>query len=465
MAGLIGATAFPFFVNPVGVRAIEGAGGDSASAARTATVIAKRSALVALTVLIAASLMALWLQSWSASGQTFSLSSLREALDDTRFGDIWRARFILVGCGFIIGLLLPELRPQPSDEKPLLGKYARLLLLPLALAIPVTTSLNSHAAAGDGSEWRTFVDWLHVVSSGLWVGGLLQLALMSIAVLPVTDHRSAFLAAVIRRFSKVALLTVLAVVVTGSVQWWKELGGVSEVVHSAYGYTLLVKVLLLLPLLGLGAINLMIVGPRFLSLARQHIERKAATRMRSRSKRSIGQRDKEKLETPARTSGLWESRFRRMVIAELALVFAILAVTALLTSGSPPISSSAAFVEAANSSEQVNASASLLQGKTVNDLKVTVSLDPGRTGRNELNIFLTSKKNDTNRVLRVIVRSSYVDQDLGESEDDAIPVHPPDHYILDTSRYSLPGRWRTEIIVRREGLLDERAEFFFEIQS
>src|SRR5207244_1886954 len=117
---------------------------------------------------------------------------------------------------------------------------------------------------------------MHLVTGGIWIGGLLQLALITPAVLSVTDRRAGFLAGVIPRFSQVAIVAVGLVVTTGAIQWWHRLHGITAAFDSNYGYMLAVKVVLLAPLLLLAAFNLLVVRPRFLSF----VDRKS-TRLNS----------------------------------------------------------------------------------------------------------------------------------------------------------------------------------------
>src|SRR5207245_9064935 len=104
-----------------------------------------------------------------------------------------------------------------------------------------------------------------LVTGGIWIGGLLQLALITPAVLSVTDRRAGFLAGVIPRFSQLAIVAVGLVVTTGAIQWWHRLHGITAAFDSNTGYILAVKVVLLAPLLLLAAFNLLVVRPRFLS--------------------------------------------------------------------------------------------------------------------------------------------------------------------------------------------------------
>src|SRR5207244_13599329 len=89
-----------------------------------------------------------------------------------------------------------------------------------------------------------------------------------------------------------------------------------------------------------------------------------------------------------------------------------------------------------------------------------ISLDsyPGKPVPNEISVCLNDSNGDEKPVQQVIVRYKYLDQNLGENQDIAEAFHPPTHYTVSTSQLSLAGKWQLEIIVRREGLLDARAD-------
>ena len=435
MAALIGAIVFPALVLPAGLRALK-------ADERTAEAIGRRGSravgatiISALAVVAITTALSLWLQSWAAGGQADSFSAMRDVWTDTRFGEILTLRVsIIVGAILLCALALPRLRSLLAKSDLLEPTWVALGIC--ALALPLTTSLNSHSAAGR-SETEIYVasDWLHLVAGGIWIGGLLQLVLLTTAILPLIERRAAFLGGIIPRFSQVALVSVSVVVATGVFQWWHFLRGISAAFDSDWGYTLVAKVSLLLPLLLLAAFNLLIVRPRFVSFV-------------------FGG-----LKTASSRIMTWERRFRWAVAAEVAFAAAILLVAALLTESSIPPRGTSAVNVAASPTPSIVA-------KTAQADDLTLSLDvyPGRAGPNELSIFLNDNNGDERPIQAVVVRSRFLDRNLGENEDFAEAFHPPTHYILNTSQLSLAGNWEVEIIVRREGLLDARTNFTVQVQ-
>src|SRR5204862_2444489 len=87
------------------------------------------------------------------------------------------------------------------------------------------------------------VDWLHLVATAVWIGGLGVLAL---AVLPAIrrmppDQRGAALAPLMRRFSTLALVCVELLLFTGLYHAWAHVDAPSSLTSTQYGRALLAK--------------------------------------------------------------------------------------------------------------------------------------------------------------------------------------------------------------------------------
>ena len=434
MAALIGAVVFPAIVLPAGVRALRADERTTEEIARKVARILRITIVAALAVIVLTTAASLWMQAWSAGGEAFSLKTMSDVWTDTRFGEILTLRVsIIAGAVLLSALALPKLRSLVARSELLEPTWVALAIC--AFALPLTTSLNSHSAA-ESSNTEIYVasDWLHLLAGSIWIGGLFQFVLLSSVILPLTDRRAQFLGGIIPRFSQVALVSVFVIVATGVFQWWHFLRGISAVFDSDWGYTLVAKVALLLPLLLLAAFNLLVVRPRFVSSVFGGI-RTASSRLLT-----------------------WERRFRWAVAAEVAFAGAILVVAALLTESSIPTRNTSVIAAPPTPS-------GLAQSIDTGDLNIALDVYPGRAGPNELGVFLTDLDGDDKPVQNVIVRYKYLDKNLGENEDLADPFHPPTHYILETSQLSLAGKWEIETIIRREGLLDARATFTIEITA
>jgi copper transport protein len=441
MAAFLGAVVFPALVLPAGLASLKP---DEETKRRIAEKVARivRLTIISSLVLVSVTtLIALWFQGWSAGNDVASLSSIKSVWTDTRFGQVWTLRVsVLIGA-----LLLGAIAFGRLKELIVKGDWRESSWISLAIcavALPLTTSLNSHAAAERSeTEFRVIVDWMHLLTGGIWIGGLLQLALITPAVLSMTDKRPGFLAGVIPRFSQVAIVAVGLVVTTGAIQWWHRLHGITAAFDSDYGYMLVVKVLLLAPLLLLAAFNLLFVRPRFLSFVVRGAKAASARIL------------------------AWERRFRWAVAGELAVALVILGVTAFLTETSTPTPGSAAGTNGSTTASSVPTPGQFATTMKADDLDISLDVYPGKPGPNEIGIFLNDSNGDEKPVQQVIVRYKYLDQNLGENQDIAEAFHPPTHYTLNTSQLSLAGKWQLEIIVRREGLLDARADFTVQVTA
>jgi copper transport protein len=161
----------------------------------------------------------------------------------------------------VLLFLTPRLESLGRERKWLLAVLALLTLIPIAL--------TSHAAAiGTGARAATVADGLHLAAGSVWVGGLLAMAtlLVSLRGQPGAQRR-AVLGDVIPRFSTLAIASVLLLVASGFYATWLQVGNLTALVETDHGVTLLLKLILVLVMLGLGALNLLILTPRLASAA------------------------------------------------------------------------------------------------------------------------------------------------------------------------------------------------------
>jgi putative copper export protein len=107
----------------------------------------------------------------------------------------------------------------------------------------------SHAAAGSLPFLNGLVQWVHVLSAGVWIGGLFALLLAIRGAESGTKGRAA------RRFSTLAGVALVGVAITGAFRAVVEIGAWDRIVTTTFGQLILVKVALILALATLGALN------------------------------------------------------------------------------------------------------------------------------------------------------------------------------------------------------------------
>jgi hypothetical protein len=109
--------------------------------------------------------------------------------------------------------------------------------------------LTTHAASGSNAGLELAEQWVHVAAYATWIGGLAAL-LLTIGTEPGPAKSAA-----IRRFSRVAGYSLLALCLSGVLRAWDELGTVRALDDTLFGKLVLVKVALVVGLAGLGAYN------------------------------------------------------------------------------------------------------------------------------------------------------------------------------------------------------------------
>lgn len=198
--------------------------------------------------LIVTALAALLLraQTMAGGGPAAATAAIPLVLTRTHFGAVWIARLLLLGLGMITAGMA--------------ASAARRTALAALLGVALTTSLTGHAADRGDLTMDVLVDWLHVLATCVWTGGLFGLVTMAVRDWP--GWPPALLATVARRFSRLAGWALPFVVATGAYNAWRQLPGLAALWTTPYGRLLALKLLAVAPLVALGAINRWAVVPR-----------------------------------------------------------------------------------------------------------------------------------------------------------------------------------------------------------
>jgi copper transport protein len=177
-------------------------------------------------------------------GQAFG-QPLVDLLGRGRFAAIWWPRFGIEVAAVLL-VLLGGLDGMASESA--------LAMLP---AVLLTSSLTSHGAAlSSGAGLGVAVDWLHVLGAATWVGGLAMLvALVPLLARQPGESSSPLVPRTIARFSRLALVALVVVALSGALQAVIEVGSWGALLATTYGQLVLAKVILLLVMLGLAVAN------------------------------------------------------------------------------------------------------------------------------------------------------------------------------------------------------------------
>jgi copper transport protein len=295
----------------------------------------------------------------------------------TPFGTAMMWRLAIYGVLGLLAWRLPRILNQ-------LGSW----LVPAGVAgIAVTIAAAGHAVAAGLIDMG--VDTLHVLTAGLWVGGLVVLAALGRSVEPRTLHR----------FSTLAMASVLTLIVTGTLNSLRQLNAVDELWLTSYGLTLVGKLVLVAGTLA-GA---------------------AVSRRRLQQKR-----------VPLRS-----------VRFEVALTVAVLAVTALLSTTPPPPrpveptshTDHSAGPEAANDAVQMSL------GERGN---AALAVVPATTSGSHLHLILTDTNGQPLPATRVTLKVANPGRDIAPIP---VPMSMSNGVWVASYRFPFPGTWKTILTV------------------
>ncbi|MGH2934281.1 MAG: copper resistance protein CopC [Gaiellaceae bacterium] len=162
----------------------------------------------------------------------------------------------LFGIAALVALWLdrPE-RPRRSVAA-LLAVWGAGLAGGAALLAP---GASGHAAQTAPRALSIALDWLHLASGSIWVGGLIGLLVLWRS-LPAA-RRTAGLVVCVPRFSNVAFVSVLALIASGTGAALIHVPTLSSLWQTSYGQAILVKVALLAAAMLLAGVNLLRTRP------------------------------------------------------------------------------------------------------------------------------------------------------------------------------------------------------------
>ena len=440
MAALVGGLAFLLLVwRPTLARLKDELGSELSVVKLRVNAGALRFLLCSVLVLLVGWVAMLLYQTCTASGSTlwqlFGSQALFRYIAESHFGPTWLIRLGLIAL-VLLAWVYARSRRQANDLHS--ASWPWLLLL-VGVALMLTTSLDSHAAASHDAWLLLPMDLLHLVSTGFWVGGLFAFIGIIPIVLgvlrPGTGDRTRFFAQIIPHFSLSAIVSVIVLAITGTVQAIFQVGSFAAMLTSSYGRALDIKIAFFIVLLCLGAYNLLRISPRMRSFAASRADDSGAASL---------------------AAGKLQRTFRATVRTEALLALCVLLVVGALTSLSlpPPPAYSA-------SSSATRTSGPYIHQGQAGDLKYQLVLNPGRVGENTIEVALSdSHGKPVQKADAVIVRFTMLDMDMGVQEEQLQPVaNHPGYYSTTSSDLSMAGHWQIKLVVRRAGFDDVQTSF------
>jgi copper transport protein len=146
------------------------------------------------------------------------------------------------------------LRRVGTDRVP----RALMAVLLLVAVLNVTPALGGHAAVSSPAAVLVLIEIVHVAGMGAWIGGLLGLLLVlppALRALPEGPPRTRLLAAVLLRFSPVALTAVVVLTLAGTALSLLSLTTLYDLADTAYGRAIFAKIVLLLIAISLAVLQ------------------------------------------------------------------------------------------------------------------------------------------------------------------------------------------------------------------
>jgi copper transport protein len=345
-------------------------------------------------------------------GDAFSWSLFTSVLE-TDFGEVLLIQSALAATLALTALALRH--TEHHDRRPLIA-----LTLALSAGLTVTPSFAGHARTLGALGLTS--DVLHVVSAALWTGGL---AFLVLALVMAGIDRWPLATRAVPRFSNLAVGSVVALLVAGTISAYLQLRTWSALWDNTYGLLVLTKIALVVPLLALGAYNNRYAVPRLKAGMASVLERR---------------------------------RFLRNVGAELGIMVVIVGVTAVLVNSEPARTMAMEMDPAGHGAmeEDAMAPAEPFEGSVVlGDMEAMVAVDPARPGENTITITFMEAAEPPSEVS---VSASLPSQEIGPLDFTAEP-DPAEQgsYVVEGASLSIAGDWelRIEALMGEFDLLTE----------
>ncbi len=196
-------------------------------------------------------------------------ASLKESLDaglfkmvleETAPGHVWILRGVVA---FLLAITAAIFFRRGKSK---IGALPLCFCAFLGACLSGSLAWLGHAGAAEGrlADIHLAADVLHLISAAVWPGGLLPFALFIRLLLKSRDATQLSTAcSATRRFSSMSLVAVGVLAASGCVNSYFLVGNFQALFSTGYGRLLLLKLTLFTGMIAIGAINLLLIKPRF----------------------------------------------------------------------------------------------------------------------------------------------------------------------------------------------------------
>lgn len=314
----------------------------------------------------------------------------------TRSGQWWVLRLVAI-VAFV---------PFVVWRRRLPSRIGAALAVVVGLGLLAIVSAGGHGVTGRWVPLGYAATVAHLAAMTIWVGGLTLL----IIGLP----RAHFWETA-NRFSPWALRSVAVLAVSGTLNGWRQIGGLDGITDSSYGRWLIVKLALVAGVVATAAITRRLLSKSDVGSPAKVLALSAAPQPTTRDAGS-----------PTSTAT------RKSVVIELVGVVFVVAATSGLVNSPPP-----------GLDEPTNEVVSTVQGDRI----AQVELEPAVAGGTVMHVTITSPQGGLDRADEITVTAELAADQIGPIEIETFPASP-NHVIADDANFPVAGLWTIEITAR-----------------
>ena len=411
----LGALIFALLCWLPALRATAGAGAGWEAASTAFSARLRALLLIAAGAGVVSAAAAIVLQGAVAGGTGISEALSADVIGDvlgTRFGAVWglgAVIWLLVGALAAAPRPVPVLRPAAVGATGLaLPRTTRLAVLAVPLAaLAALPAFGGHASVQSPVALLAPANVLHVIAMSAWLGGVavLVFVLRAATVRLEAGERTRLLAAVVARFSTLAGVAIAVLLASGIVQGLVEVRTLPNLVETAFGRAVLVKIVLFAGIVALGWINRRRLLPALAAAAQEG--------------------------GPPGRAGLL---LRRTLRAELLLGAAALAATGALAGYAPSVAEGQGPFSGSSD---------------IGPARLELTVDPARVGPNEMHVYLFDRRtgNQYDETLELTVTAELPERRIEPIELEATKAGPG-HFVVSGATFGVKGDWTVEIASR-----------------
>jgi len=203
--------------------------------------------------------------------QAFSPQLLLDLVSNGRFGTYWMVREIVLVLAILLALFMLLVKKRPSIINGVLPSVNLLLGSMLCIAI----AMSSHAAAVNANILieAVLIDWFHLIAASLWVGGMIYIATIYLPALRKKSiaERVQSIVTLLAYYSPLAITGVVLMAITGPFSATIQMNSWEQLISTAYGRALSVKIVLVGVLLIASGIHVFFLRPRLAKEYKKYI--------------------------------------------------------------------------------------------------------------------------------------------------------------------------------------------------